>query len=83
MADLNYYKEPIPQKISSYQQNLANSIERQLIQAKYMYDNASTDDERFLAQVQAKNARDLARQYGLDVSSFDSDISLDRAKLAY
>lgn len=83
MADLNYYKLPIPQKISSYQQNLANSIERQLIQAKYMYDNASTDDERFLAQVQAKNARDLARQYGLDVSSFDSDISLDRAKLAY
>ena len=83
MADLNYYKEPIPQKISSYQQNLANSIERQLIQAKYMYDNASTDDERFLAQVQAKNARDLARQYGLDVSSFDSDISLDRTKLAY
>lgn len=83
MANLNYYKEPIPQKISSYQQNLANSIERQLIQAKYMYDNASTDDERFLAQVQAKNARDLARQYGLDVSSFDSDISLDRAKLAY
>lgn len=83
MADLNYYKEPIPQKISSYQQNLANSIERQLIQAKYMYDNASTDDERFLAQAQAKNARDLARQYGLDVSSFDSDISLDRAKLAY
>ena len=83
MADLNYYKEPIPQKISSYQQNLANSIERQLIQAKYMYDNASTDDERFLAQVQAKNARDLARQYGLNVSSFDSDISLDRAKLAY
>lgn len=83
MADLNYYKEPIPQKISSYQQNLANSIERQLIQAKYMYDNASTDDERFLAQVQAKNARDLARQYGLDVSSFASDISLDRAKLAY
>lgn len=48
-----------------------------------MYDNASTDDERFLAQVQAKNARDPARQYGLDVSSFDSDISLDRAKLAY
>lgn len=83
MADLNYYKEPTPQKISSYQQNLANSIERQLIQAKYMYDNASTDDERFLAQAQAKNARDLARQYGLDVSSFDSNISLDRAKLAY
>lgn len=83
MADLNYYKLPIAQNVSSYQQNLANSIERQLIQAKYMYDNASTDDERFLAQVQAKNARDLARQYGLDVSSFDSDISLDRAKLAY
>lgn len=79
----NYYKEPDPQNISSFQQNLANSVERQLIQAKYLYDNAQTDDERFLAQVQAKNARELAQQYGLDVSSYGANMSLDRAKLAY
>lgn len=79
----NYYNDPDPENISSFQQNLANSIERQLIQAKYLYDNAQTDDERFMAQVQAKNARDLAKQYGLDVSSYGANMSLDRAKLAY
>lgn len=82
MADLNYYKLPIAQNISPFQQQIADKVHSEIIAAKFNYDNATNENERLLAQLQAKKARDLASQYGLDMSSYGADITAERALLA-
>lgn len=82
MADLNYYKLPIAQNISPFQQQIADKVHSEIIAAKFNYDNATNENERLLAQLQAKKARDLANQYGLDMSSYGADITAERSLLA-
>ena len=82
MADLNYYKLPIAQNISPFQQQIADKVHSEIIAAKFNYDNATNENERLLAQLQAKKARELANQYGLDMSSYGADITAERALLA-
>lgn len=82
MADLNYYKLPIAQNISPFQQQIADKVHSEIIAAKFNYDNATNENERLLAQLQAKKARDLASQYGLDMSSYGADITAERSLLA-
>lgn len=81
MSDVDYYSPPGRQNISPYQQKVADKIISDIVEAKYAYDNATTDNERLLAQLQARNARTLAAQYGLDVSAYGSDIPAERAML--
>ena len=82
MAGLNYYKLPIAQNISPFQQQIADKVHSEIIAAKFNYDNATNENERLLAQLQAKKARDLANQYGLDMSSYGADITAERSLLA-
>lgn len=82
MAGLSYYSQPERQNISPFQQQVADKIRGDIVQAKYAYDNAMTDNERLLAQLQARNARNLAAQYGLDVSAYGADVPAERAMLA-
>ncbi|WP_289128614.1 hypothetical protein [uncultured Megamonas sp.] len=82
MADLNYYKLPIAQNVSPFQQQIADKVHSEIIAAKFNYDNATNENERLLAQLQAKKARDLANQYGLDMSSYGADITAERSLLA-
>ena len=82
LDSINFYKLPEAQKITPFQQQVADKITGDLIAAKYAYDSAATDGERMLAQVQARNARNLAKQYGLDVSAYGSDVTADRAAMA-
>lgn len=82
MADLNYYKLPIAQNVSPFQQQIADKVHSEIIAAKFNYDNATNENERLLAQLQAKKARDLANQYGLDMSSYGADTTAERSLLA-
>ena len=82
MADLNYYKLPIAQNVSPFQQQIADKVHSEIIAAKFNYDNATNENERLLAQLQAKKARDLANQYGLDMSSYGADTTDERSLLA-
>lgn len=82
MANLNYYKLPIAQNVSPFQQQIADKVHSEIIAAKFNYDNATNENERLLAQLQAKKARDLANQYGLDMSSYGADITAERSLLA-
>lgn len=82
MADLNYYKEPIPQNVSPFQQQIADKVHSEIIAAKFNYDNATNENERLLAQLQAKKARESANQYGLDMSSYGADTTAERSLLA-
>lgn len=82
MADLNYYKLPIAQNVSPFQQQIADKVHSEIIAAKFNYDNATNENERLLAQLQAKKARELANQYGLDMSSYGADTTAERSLLA-
>lgn len=82
MADLNYYKLPIAQNVSPFQQQIADKVHSEIIAAKFNYDNATNENERLLAQLQAKKARDLANQYGLEMSSYGADTTAERSLLA-
>ena len=82
VADLNYYKLPIAQNVSPFQQQIADKVHSEIIAAKFNYDNATNENERLLAQLQAKKARDLANQYGLDMSSYGADTTAERSLLA-
>jgi len=82
MEDLNYYKLPIAQNVSPFQQQIADKVHSEIIAAKFNYDNATNENERLLAQLQAKKARDLANQYGLDMSSYGADTTAERSLLA-
>lgn len=82
MADLNYYKLPIAQNVLPFQQQIADKVHSEIIAAKFNYDNATNENERLLAQLQAKKARDLANQYGLDMSSYGADTTAERSLLA-
>ena len=82
MAGLNYYSQPERQNISPFQQQIADKIKGDIVRAKYAYENAMTDNDRMYAQLQAQNARNLAAQYGLDVSAYGADVPAERAMLA-
>lgn len=82
MAELNYYSQPKRQNISPFQQQIADKIKGDIVRAKYAYENAMTDNDRMYAQLQAQNARNLAAQYGLDVSAYGADVPAERAMLA-
>ena len=70
------------QNISPFQQQIADKIKGDIVRAKYAYENAMTDNDRMYAQLQAQNARNLAAQYGLDVSAYGADVPAERAMLA-
>ncbi|WP_304067372.1 hypothetical protein [Megamonas hypermegale] len=82
VAGLNYYSQPERQNISPFQQQIADKIKGDIVRAKYAYENAMTDNDRMYAQLQAQNARNLAAQYGLDVSAYGADVPAERAMLA-
>lgn len=70
------------QNISPFQQQIADKIKGDIVRAKYAYENAMTDNDRMYAQLQAQNARNLAAQYGLDVSAYGADVPAERAMMA-